>query len=218
MHDRRLMDISVTPAGAGSNDTTAEIVAAPRPVDAAPGSPLINLRAVRERKLAGMHLDLPVPRWEDGDAGIERLIVRYRPLNNSAAIASVEKRLKSKTDDWVALADADQLVQACVGVYVQAGGRHFTLAPGSVDEAGNGRWVEWDPKTGSPDELVGFSGQRSPELAAVLGLDLDGEKSKAAALVKAVYYTDGDMRLACQQLAEWSSKSAPQADEEALGE
>lgn len=199
------MDISVTAAG--------EEQAPAGPVPAAAGSPLINLRAVRQAKLAKLHLDLAVPRWDEGDSPVDQLIVRYRPLNNSAAIQAVEKRQASKADEWITLANADQLVSSCVGVYVKVDGKPFTLAGD-----GSGNWVEFDPDTAGPAEWVSFSGPRAPELAAALGIDLEGETSKAVALVRGVYFTDGDMSLANQQLTLWSSKTGPQADEEALGE
>lgn len=209
------MDITVTPAGGAGGESETQPAATPPPpvpVPAAPGSPLINLRAIRQAKLAKLHLDLPVPRWdEEGGPDPVVLVVRYRPVDSTAAINAVEKRQRSKADDWVVLSQIDQLVDSCVGVYAKRDGKRFTLAP-------SGEWVEFDPDTAAPHEWVGFSGERAPDLAAALGLDLTNEPSKAAALVRAVYFTDGDIGLACQQLAAFSTKMGPQADEEALGE
>jgi hypothetical protein len=206
------MDITVQAGGEPAPETD------PQPVAAVAGSPLINLRAIRASKLAKLYLDLPVPRWDEGDSPIDQLVVRYRPLNSTAAINAVQKRQASKAEDWVALANADQLISACVGVYIRVADRCFTLAPGSVTTGGDASWVEWDPQTGDPAELIGFAGEHAPDLAAALGLDLADARSKAVALVNAIYFTDGDMGLACQELAIWSSKMGPQADQEALPE
>jgi hypothetical protein len=182
------------------------------PVAAVPGSPLINLRAQRQTKLDQLHLDLEVPRWGDVEGGAA-VWVRYRPVNQTKALQALERRQQSKDKAWVELANADQLIQACIGVYTKVNGQPFTLA-----SDGSGNWISFDPDKAPPREWVSFSGERAPELANALGIDLSSEASKAVALVRAVYFTNGDMNLACQELALWSSQVAPKADEEALGE
>jgi hypothetical protein len=187
--------------------TSAETAVAP--VTAAAGSPLFDMRTIRAGKLAKLYKDLEVPRWDEG--GHPKVMIRYRPISQTSALNSVEKRQSSKAKDWVMLANADQLVQSCVGVYVLKDDDAFTLAP-------DGSWVEFDPKGAGEAEFVGFSGPRAPELAAAFGINLDGEASKAVALCKGIYFTEGDMAGALQQLTMWSAKVIPAADEEALGE
>lgn len=212
------MAITVVPAGSEDGPkpnfapSTPAGGEAPPETPAAPGSPLANLRQIRQAKLNKLHLDLKVPRWDEGDQPLH-LVVRYHPVSASQAMNAVEKRQASKAEDWVILAQIDQLVSACVGVYAKVDGQAFTLAAD-----GSGNWVSFDPANPLPGEWVSFSGQRAPELAAALGVDLDHERSKSAALVRALYFTDGDIGLACQRLSVWSAEVSPEADQEALGE
>lgn len=196
------MSINVVPAGVEPVVVDAEA----KP--AALGSPLIDLRKVRARRIAELHLDLPVPRWDEG--GHPQVVVRYRPLNQSKALTAVQKRQESKVDDWLMLANADQLVSACVGVYVKDGEKCFTLVDGA--------WTQFDPGHADDDAWVGFSGQRAPELADALGIDLGTTRDKSSELCRGLFFTDGDMTLALQAVVAWSSKATPEVEKAALGE
>lgn len=161
------------------------------PVDAPTGSALFDLRAIREKKLAALYIDLPVPRW--GDEGTPEIVVRYKPTKPSVALSATEKRRSAKDPEWLMLANADVLVDACVGVYAVYKGKQYSLRPGEPD----GPWTRFDP-----------------DLAENLGLST----KRAVDVVRALYLTDGDLIGAVNALAEWSGTVLPKVDEEALGE
>ena len=176
----------------------------PVPVPASPGSPLVDLRKRREEKRDSLHLDLEVPRWDE-DGGPFQVWVRYKPARHSLAVTSAEKRQKTNDPDWVTLANADSLVDACVGVYVKVKGQPFTLS--------GGQWVSFDRETAGPEEWVSVTGGRVEELNEALGV----QAHSAVETLRALFFTDGDLVLHALKLGQFSAVSAPEADEETLG-
>lgn len=157
------------------------------------GSPLFNLRRLRDERIADLHLDLEVPRWrtDDDQPGI---VVRYRAMKPAMMIKAVEQAQKSKNPDWLVNANARCLVECCVAVYGVVGGRRYSLR---VDDA------EGTPTTFDPD------------LAEALGV-ADG--TTAIQTARALYLTDGDVIKAAEQLAEWSNASLPAVEDGVSGE
>lgn len=178
--------IEVTRSG---EDPEAPAVEA-APVAAAVGSPLANLRAIRARKLAELTLDLKVPRWDD--RGGPEIWVRYGPSDPDVAMRAAERR--AKQDSAMVLANADALVDACVGVYLKADGREFSLRPNDAE----GPLTRFDA-----------------DLAVALGLD---EHARAVDVVRALYLTPGDLLNAAVALGEWSASKAETVDQAVLGE
>lgn len=161
------------------------------PIPAPEGSALFDLRALRERKLKDLYKDLPVPRW--GEDGTPEIVVRYKPSKPQVALRATEKRRTENDPDWLILANADVLVDACIGVYAVYQGKKYSLKPGEP----NAPWTKFDRN-----------------LAENLGI----ETNRAVEVVRALYLTDGDLIGAVNALAAWSGTVLPQIDEESLGE
>lgn len=158
------------------------------PIDApkAPSVALKSLAAKREALKENLHLDLSVPRWEDPE-----IFVRYGPVNMTQTEAVVDKRRKSKVPEWSLLANADILSQSCIGIYACLDGdyeKKYSLRVG--DE--NGTWTKFDP-----------------DMAAALGSQLQG----ASEVVRALYFTDGDLLEAAKQVTDWSGIKNAEVDE-----
>ena len=198
------MTVDVHPATDAPDDDTAPATG-PSPAHAAPGSPLINLRAQRQAKIDALHLDLEVPRWSE--TGPAHVWIRYRPADMTVALTAPDKRRAQGRPNWLELATADILVDACVGVYTKVDGTAYTLN-------GDGQWVRFDPDRAHSDEWVSVSGTRAPELAAALGL----EAKSAVEVLRALFFSSGDLMAHSGELNDFSSRAAPKADEEFLGE
>jgi hypothetical protein len=176
------------------------------PVEAAPGSPLINLRQRRADVLKGLHLDLEVPRWTTDDFPYQ-VWIRYKPVNVTITLTAADKRQKAQAKDWVALAAADSLVDACIGVYLRDGEQALTLT-------GAGDWVTFDPDTAAEHEWVSVKGDRATELNDAFGFDA----TRAVETLRALFFNvDGDLLGHAERLNEFSSAVAPKADEETVG-
>jgi hypothetical protein len=164
-------------------------------VAAAAGSALDDLRVRRARHTDNLFIDLKVPRWDD-DGGAQ-VWVRYRPASPGKVNAVGMKRLEHKAehgDAWLVLANADILIESCLGVYgvLPDDPTRYSFRRG--DPAGP--WTKFDP-----------------DLADSLGL----EAAKATDVVRALYLTEGDLIAACDQLCEWSQVQSVKADEAFLG-
>jgi hypothetical protein len=167
------------------------------------GSPLGSLRKRREALQAEMYLDLKVPRWDD-DGG-PAIYVRCKTMSPAFMSASVDKRKKpsrmgKRDQDWVVLANADVLVNSCIGVYAIEDGTPPSQASREQmlslrDGDPQGEWTTFDP-----------------DLAFSLGLD--GENPSAVRVVRALFFTDGDLLNAINRLATFSGLSNPTADED----
>lgn len=162
-------------------------VEAPAPVTAAdPTSPLASLRARRAEIVDDLYLDIKVPRWEDPE-----IYVRFKPVSTVKLNAAIDRRRKQKTDDWSFLANADMLVDSCIGVYAVLNGdttQKLSLAPGDH----KGTWTKFDPS-----------------LAAALGVDAN----RAIDVCQALYLTEGDLIDTANKLFRWSNVSDEEADE-----
>jgi len=174
----------------GADDPHGFPTATP-PATAQPGSPLEILRGKRQALHAGLHLDLAVPRWEQV-LGC-RLWVRYGPGSPSVLANAIEKAeaTKEKDPDWLVIAHATFLVEACQAVY--------TL-PLDIERP--------------PADIPGLDDypQFGPELAEALDVPV----RSAVAVARALYATDGDLMVAAQQLAEWSAQAAGKAETDFL--
>jgi hypothetical protein len=149
-------------------------------------SPLASLRKRRAEIIEDLYLDIKVPRWENPE-----IYVRFKPLSTVKLGASLERRRKSKVDDWSLLANADMLVDSCLGVYAVVDGdlnNKLSLAPGDP----KGVWTKFDPA-----------------LAAALGVDAQ----RAVDVCQALYLTEGDLIDTANKLFTWSNVSGEQADE-----
>lgn len=188
------MDITVTPAGDQPPDPAG---AADAELDAASTSPLDVLRRVRDDKRAEMHLDLEVPRWRTGD-NETGFAVRFRPMRTSEMIKAVERHEKTqkKVDDWLVNANADVLAKCCVSVIAIVDGERVNLDGG-------------DPAV--TPTTFNHSG-----LADALGVPTD--PIRQVDVVKALYFTDGDLMNAANKLSEWSAQRTEELQEALSGE
>jgi hypothetical protein len=185
--------ISVTTDPVDEVDEVDQGAPASAPVPAAVASPLFNLRKIREEKLEKLFLDVQVPRWnEDGGP---QIFVRLKPAKPDMVMKKAERRRVTKADDVIALTQADILAECCLGVFIKADGREFSLR---INDA-EGPLTKFDP-----------------DLAVALGLE---PNVGAAAVVRALFVGgDGDLVQASMQLGVWSNVSIPQDDEETLGD
>jgi len=163
------------------------------------GSPLASLRARREALQEKLYLDLKVPRWDD-DGG-PAIYVRYNPSSPAFLGKTIEKAKKQKPrpDDWMVNANADALIQSCVGVFAIEDGTSPEKATREQmislkDGEPTGDWTRFDHE-------LGFS------------LGVEGVQS-ARAVVRKLYLTEGDLLAAANKLVEWSGVAAPEADED----
>lgn len=162
-----------------------------------PVSPLAMLAGKRQALDAKLHLDLPVPRWDDLLG--YRLWVRYLPGDPGILTSAVEKREKvnqtamaaGKPGDKtrMAKANAEFLAAACDAVY--------------------GLGFEEEPPEGELPE--GYPTFSSPELSEAVGAP-----PNAVETVRRVYATDGDVMVAASQLLEWSGQATPKAEADFL--
>ena len=162
-------------------------------VTAGPQSPLALLRGKRDELVAGLHLDLAVPRWDDVLEG-RQLWVRYRPANPNVFAEAMERREKKHKEakakgtvgdpDWMTKANADLLVSACEAVYDLPDGEE------------------------PPDTLEGdYPTFTSEELSEALGASRN-----ACDTVLKLYATGADVLLAATQLLNWSGQASKEAD------
>lgn len=161
-------------------------------VPAASDSPLASLRARRQARLDTLHLDLKVPRWDDDNG--PAIYVRYKPVDVAQAARVADRAEKSKAADWVVVANASVLVNACVGVFAMENGQRLSLRDGDP----HGPWTRFDQ-----------------DLAESLGLD---GPTRATDVCKALFFTGGDLIGHAAALAEWSGNSTPEVEDATLGE
>jgi hypothetical protein len=149
-------------------------------------TPLIALRQRRQELIDEMYMDLRVPRWDNPE-----VYVRFKPVSASRLNTAIERRRKQKAENWSILANADMLVDACVGVYASfdGGQTQYSLR---LDDA-EGSWTKFDH-----------------DLAAALGLE--DAKSQAETCL-GLYLTEGDLIDAANRLFKWSGIVVDEADE-----
>jgi hypothetical protein len=148
---------------------------------------LLSLKARRSEIAQKLWVDLKVPRWEAPE-----VFVRYGPIDTVKIDKAVLNRQKSNKEDWSLAANADILIGSCQGVYACLDGdrdRKYSLREN--DE--NGSWTKFDP-----------------DLARQLGLDPD--VTKAVDVVRKLYFTDGDLIAASNEVFNFSSESNERID------
>jgi hypothetical protein len=153
--------------------------------DSIPTHPLAALRARREQIVGELYTDIKVPRWDEPE-----IYVRFKPVSTTKLAASIEKRRKAKEDNWSILANADILIDACVGIYAVIPGSDQKLSLREGDPYGE--WTKFDPALA---EAIGIVGKRATD--AVLGL----------------YLTEGDLIDTANKLLKWSNIANDEADE-----
>jgi hypothetical protein len=169
------------------------------------GSPLMNLRAQRTAIINALYLDLEVPRWSDG--GQPGVWIRYKPAKFTLTLMAAERRKESKDPEWLELANADVLVDACVGVYTKVDGNAYTVNS-------DGQWVQFDPDQAVPSDWVPVTGEGGTRLAEAFGI----QTNTAVGIMRGLFYSGGDMMAHSGRLNEFSARVMPEADKQFLGE
>jgi hypothetical protein len=147
---------------------------------------LASLKNRRAQIVDEMYIDVQVPRWESPE-----IFVRFKPVSTVKLSAAIDRRRKQKGDDWSLLANADMLIESCIGIYAVLDGDHdkkFSLNPGDP----LGAWTKFDPTLGK-----------------VLGVDVQ----RATDVVKELYLTEGDLIDTANKLFKWSNVANDEADE-----
>lgn len=156
------------------------------PMEIQGDTPLIGLRKRREQIVNELYTDIQIPRWDEPE-----LFIRFKPVSATKLNATIERRRKQKSDDWSFLANADMLVDSCVGIYGVLNGDHdnkLSLRPNDS----KGTWTKFDP-----------------DLASALGI----EAVRAADVCTALFLTEGDLIDTANKLFKWSNIANSEADE-----
>jgi hypothetical protein len=175
--------------------------------EAAPPSPLGDLKAKRLDFMNKMHKDIHVPRWNP-ENGLPYLFVRIRPISQTELFDAIKKR-QAEFDRMVAnketppedsgmLANADLVAMATKGIYMLADDKDPIkyAVTSSTDES---KWTKFDGMTG-------------PITAEHLGITV-GQRDPVATLVRGVFNdTDGDLLWFTNRLLEFSNLSNSEAD------
>jgi len=178
-----MVDFKINDDGSETTAVAGDVVAE---VQAPTTTPLASLQARREQIVNDLYVDIKVPRWEDPE-----IYVRFKPVSTIKLNAAIERRRKQKGDDWSLLANADMLIESCVGIYaVFNGDTENKLSLSTTDP--NGKWTKFDP-----------------ELAKALGVDAQ----RATDSVQALYLTEGDLIDTANRLFRWSNVANDEADE-----
>jgi hypothetical protein len=151
-------------------------------------TPLVSLKARRDQIVNDLYVDIQVPRWDNPE-----IYVRFKPVSAIKLNASIERRRKQKGDDWSLLANADVLVENCIGIYGVIPGESAQVSLRPNDPYGT--WTRFDT-----------------DLAEALGLDT-GPGSSAAKTCIALYLTEGDLIDTANRLFKWSNIADNEADE-----
>lgn len=164
-------------------------------------TPLISLKNRQKKLRSNLFLDIVVPRWDDEENDTDgynlKIVGRYKPLDAAQFQASLDKRQKQSDQrpDWMLLANADALVNSCIGIYAVINGeidKKFSLRPGDQD----GKWTRFDA-----------------DLARMLEMPIP-ESQTAVAVCKNLYQTDGDLSDAAARLVEWSARENEKIQED----
>lgn len=147
---------------------------------------LIGLKKRRAQIVNEMFTDIKVPRWESPE-----IYVRFKPVSATKLNATIERRRKMKGDDWSFLANADMLVDSCIGIYAVMDGdtdNKLSLRLGDP----KGEWTKFDT-----------------DLAEALGVEV----TRAVDACTSLYLTEGDLIDTSNRLFKWSNISSDEADE-----
>jgi len=151
-------------------------------------TPLFSLKNRRAEILKNLHKDLRVPRFEEPEVW-----VRFGPVNTTHMNAVVQKRQKTKEPDWGLKANAEVLINSCIGIYA--------VFPDNPDE-------KFSCREGEPNsEWTKFD----PDLAKALGITPD-EHDTAVSVVRKFYFADGDLVDTTERLLRWSNVSNNESD------
>lgn len=159
-------------------------------------SPLDSLATRRAEIAEGLHLDLPVPRWNN-----PVIVIRYQPLEHERIreIGRLINKARNKSLAEVNL-NIDGLVEACVEV--------FATLPDDPDPDNP---TEYSLLPGNPE---GPKTRIDADLAENLGLP---RESSPRDIVKDLFFTEGDILMHGAKLARWSGYKMDEVNEEALG-
>lgn len=153
-------------------------------------TPLLSLKKRREQIVNNLYIDIRVPRWETPE-----LYLRFRPVSATKLTKTIEKyQSRAKVDksaDWSFLANAEMLLEACVGLYAVIDGdkdNKLSLRPNDP----HGPWTRFDE-----------------DLADALGVDA----SRATDVVVATFFAEGDLIETANRLFRWSNIANNEADE-----
>ena len=153
-----------------------------------PATPLFSLKNRRAEILKNLYKDLRVPRFEDPEVW-----VRFKPINITYMNMVLKKRQTAKDTDWGQKANADVLINSCIGIYA--------MFPENPDEKyslheGNplGEWTKFDTK-----------------LAQALDIPVP-DTDQAASIVRSFYFADGDLIDTMDRLMKFSNISNDEAD------
>ena len=149
-------------------------------------TPLLSLRNRRTEIVNELYIDIQVPRWDEPE-----LFIRFRPISATKLNATIEKRRKQKSDDWSYLANADMLIDSCVGIYAVVDGDHDNKMSLRLNDS-KGPWTKFDP-----------------DLAAALGV----ESVRATDTVNGLFLTEGVMIDVANKLFRWSNIANNEAAE-----
>jgi hypothetical protein len=148
-------------------------------------TPLISLKNRRQEIVDDLYLDIKVARWDEPE-----IYVRFKPVSATKLNATVERRRKQKSDNWSLLANADMLVDCCIGVYgvIEGSDGKFSLRENDA----NGKWTKFDK-----------------DLAHSLGLEANSAVESCIGL----YFSEGDLLDTANKLFRWSNIAGEEADE-----
>jgi hypothetical protein len=153
-----------------------------------PATPIFSLKSRRAEILKKLHIDLRVPRYEEPEVW-----VRFSPVDTTLMNASVTKHSKTKEKDWGLKANAEVLINSCVGIYAvfpENPDEKFSLR----EDEPNGEWTKFD-------------------MALAKALDIiPDEHAPAISVVRKFYFADGDLVDTTERLLRWSNVSNNEAD------
>ena len=150
-------------------------------------SPLAALRTRREQLVNELYIDVKVPRWESPE-----IYIRFKPVSAVRLNSAIERRRKQKGDDWSILANADMLIDCCIGVYAVVDGNYeekLSLREGNP----RGPWTKIDK-----------------DLAFALGV----EAERAVDACLGLFFTEGDLIDVSNKLFKWSGIAGDEVDED----
>jgi len=153
-------------------------------------TPLLSLKKRREQIVNDLYIDIKVPRWDNPE-----LYLRFKPVSATKLGHTIEKyQAKAKADkntDWSFLANAEMLLDACIGVYAVMNGdkdNKLSLRPNEPHSP----WTRFDEA-----------------MADALGI----EAARATDVVVATFFAEGDLIETANRLFRWSNIANNEADE-----
>jgi hypothetical protein len=151
-------------------------------------TPLLALKNRRTEIVNDLFVDIKVPRWESPE-----IYVRFKPVSNTRLNATINRYQKDAKNgqDWSFLANAQMLIDSCVGIYAIVDGNEdvkLSLREGDP----YGKWTKFDT-----------------DLAAALGI----QANRATDSVIGLYLTEGDLIDTANKLFRWSNIANGEADE-----